>query len=97
MPLIAFIIIFSTVYTKILSKSMENYTKSNFKFKQGTLRKSSKIKALLVKEIKRYFSSPIYVINTIFGIILLIIMLVMWFVLINMQIDELLEVRNVKY
>lgn len=29
-------------------------------------------------------------------IILLIIMLAMWFVLINMQIDELLEVRNVK-
>lgn len=29
-------------------------------------------------------------------IILLIIMLVMWFVLINMQIDELLEVRHVK-
>lgn len=30
-------------------------------------------------------------------IILLIIMLVMWFVLINMQIDKLMEVRNVKY
>jgi hypothetical protein len=30
-------------------------------------------------------------------IILLIIMLAMWFVLINMQIDELMEVRNVKY
>lgn len=30
-------------------------------------------------------------------IILLIIMLVMWFILINMQIDELLEVRHVKY
>lgn len=29
-------------------------------------------------------------------ITLLIVMLVMWFVLINMQIDELLEVRNVK-
>ena len=29
-------------------------------------------------------------------IMLLIVMLVMWFVLINMQIDELLEVRNVK-
>lgn len=29
-------------------------------------------------------------------IILLIVMLVMWFVLINMQIDELLEVRHVK-
>ena len=30
-------------------------------------------------------------------IILLIIMLVMWFVIINMQIDDLMEVRNVKY
>lgn len=30
-------------------------------------------------------------------IILLIIMLVVWFVLINMQIDKLMEVRNVKY
>lgn len=29
-------------------------------------------------------------------IILLIIMLVMWFVIINMQIDDLMEVRNVK-
>lgn len=28
-------------------------------------------------------------------IVLLIIMLVAWFILINMQIDELLEVRNV--
>lgn len=30
-------------------------------------------------------------------IILLIIMLVMWFVIINMQIDDLMEVRHVKY
>lgn len=29
-------------------------------------------------------------------IILLIIMLIMWFVLINMQIDKLMEVRHVK-
>lgn len=29
-------------------------------------------------------------------IVLLIVMLIMWFVLINMQIDELMEVRNVK-
>ena len=29
-------------------------------------------------------------------IVLLIIMLVMWFVLMSMQIDKLLEVRNVK-
>lgn len=30
-------------------------------------------------------------------IILLVIMLVMWFVIINMQIDELMEVCHVKY
>lgn len=29
-------------------------------------------------------------------IVLLVIMLVMWFVIINMQIDDLMEVRNVK-
>ena len=29
-------------------------------------------------------------------IILLIILLVMWFILINMQIDDLMEVRNVE-
>lgn len=30
-------------------------------------------------------------------IVLLIIMLVTWFILINMQIDDLLEVKHVKY
>lgn len=41
---------------------------------------------------KYYIVSNRYIIF----IALLIVMLVMWFVLINMQIDELMEVRHVK-
>nr|DAD92071.1 MAG TPA: hypothetical protein [Podoviridae sp. ctTZV6] len=33
----------------------------------------------------------------IYFMLLLVIMLITWFILVNMQIDELLEVRNVKY
>lgn len=33
----------------------------------------------------------------IYFVLLLVVMLVMWFVLINMQIDELLEVQHVKF
>lgn len=33
----------------------------------------------------------------IYFMLLLVIMLITWFILVNMQIDGLLEVRNVKY
>jgi ABC-2 type transport system permease protein len=39
----------------------------------GELRTSTPLKALYVKEIKRYFSSPLYVLNTGIGIVLLTI------------------------
>ena len=65
-----FIIIFNKSFTSISSKLQENYKKSNYKVKK--MRTSSKLKALVNKEIKRYFSSPIYVVNTIIGPLLLI-------------------------
>ena len=43
------------------------------KFKMGELKTSSPLKALYVKELKRYFSSPLYVLNTGFGIVMLTI------------------------
>lgn len=33
----------------------------------------------------------------IYFMLLLVIMLITWFILVNIQIDELMEVRNVKY
>ncbi len=43
------------------------------KFKMGELKTATPLKALFRKEIKRYFSSPIYVLNTGIGVILLTI------------------------
>ncbi len=40
-------------------------------FKMGEIKTSSPIKALYRKELKRYFSSPLYVLNTGFGIVML--------------------------
>lgn len=60
-----FIYIFSISYFKIISKLSEKSSKSNYKIKE--MKVTSKFKALLKKEIKRYFGSPVYVMNTIFG------------------------------
>ena len=64
-----FIYIMSIRYTSIISKLGENKTRSNFKMK--SLKEEKPVKALLKKEIKRFFSSPIYVLNTSFGVILM--------------------------
>jgi ABC-2 type transport system permease protein len=47
--------------------------KSSVKYKMGELKLASPCKALYKKELKRYFSSTIYVLNTGFGIVLLTI------------------------
>ena len=65
-----FVFVFNSSYKTITSRLQENYKKANYKVKE--LKKSSQLKALLNKEIRRYFASPIYVINTIIGPILLI-------------------------
>ncbi|MFB7155734.1 hypothetical protein [Lysinibacillus sp. NPDC056232] len=68
---VIFIISLSFVYkglnTKIRSMS------SNKKYEVKTLKRSSKLKALYVKEIKRLFSSTTYLINTGFGMIMMVI------------------------
>lgn len=66
-----FILVLNKSYFKILSKLGSHKTKSNYKM--TTLKTTSKYKALKQKEIKRYFSSAIYVFNTLFGMILVII------------------------
>lgn len=68
-PFIIFILIFSKGFTKINSKMTEGHKVNHYKVKG--LKSSKPIKALLNKELKRYFSSYIYVLNTSFGVILL--------------------------
>ncbi|MDU5111410.1 MAG: ABC transporter permease [Clostridium sp.] len=69
-----FIIVFNKAYKKISSKLQESYKKNNYKI--TSMKSSSITKALLIKEAKRYFASPIYVLNTIIGPVLLLIMAV---------------------
>ncbi|GAA0125708.1 ABC transporter permease [Clostridium sp. CTA-19] len=66
-----FIYVFNKSFKVINSKLMETYKKDNYKMKD--LAESSQLKALIKKEMKRYFSSSVYVLNTFFGIVLLTI------------------------
>ncbi len=66
-----FVSLLNKSYLKIITKLNSHNTKSNYKIQ--TLQTKTKSKALLEKEFKRYFSSAIYVFNTIFGVILILI------------------------
>lgn len=68
--LIVFIYVLSITYFKVIQLNHENIRHSNKKFKLTT---SSPFTALVKKEIKKYFSSPTYVLNTMFGLAILLI------------------------
>ena len=70
-PLILFVLIFSLGYFKIISKLSENHSKSKFTFK--TVKTRNVFDTLFVKEMKKYFRSSVYLLNTIVGPMLLII------------------------
>ncbi len=69
-PFIVFVIVFSRLFGKINARLGENYKKANYKMQ--SLKSNSVAKALLQKEIKRYFSTPIYVLNTGIGMIIIV-------------------------
>ncbi|MBD7913808.1 ABC transporter permease [Clostridium sp. Sa3CUN1] len=89
-----FIIIFSKSFNKISAKLQESYKKANYKVKE--MKSSSQLAALVKKEIKRYFASPIYVVNTIFGPIMLIGMAVATIFLGEKVILSIIEVDIIK-
>ena len=73
-PLLVFIYIGSKFYFKVVFNSKEISTKSK-KLKETDLKeKKTPLKALTIKELKRYFSSPVYIFNTCFGLILILVM-----------------------
>ena len=69
-PLLIFIMIGSIYYFKIVFKSKEiSIVKNN---KKGRIKVRKPIISLVRKELKRYLSSPIYMFNTGFGLLILI-------------------------
>jgi len=66
-----FVVVFSKSFKTLNLKLQETYRKSNYKL--GEITTSSVVAALIKKETKRYFSTPVYVLNTIIGPILLLV------------------------
>lgn len=73
-PTILFICIASIFYFKIISKTAEKSGKKSksISLNNKTLKRRSKVISLIKKELKRFFDSPVYIINTMFGGVLII-------------------------
>lgn len=75
-PAILFIYVASIFYFKITSKLGEkanNNKKENWeKFAKKTFKVKSQLSGLINKEMKRFFSSPVFIINAGFGMVLMI-------------------------
>lgn len=94
-PLILYVYIAKISYFNIIFKLSEKNnnigkTKNN-KEKNKTYKKNSKLKSLVLKELKRYFSSPIYIFNTSFGIILMLIITIGMIINLNGMIGIVLN------
>ena len=72
-PFILFILIGSKLYFYIIFNSKESSVKGNYKNKKEQIIKRKPIISLVKKELKRYFSSPVYMFNTSFGLLLSVI------------------------
>ncbi len=68
---ILYTLLVKAVFKKMNTAIMTGRARSNYKL--GSLKTSSPIKALFHKELKRYFSSTLYVTNTAIGIVMLML------------------------
>jgi ABC-2 type transport system permease protein len=74
LPFYGFVYLVGRSYAKASMRTRGAYVRKNFKM--TTLKKSTQNRALFKREIKRYFSSNIYVMNTLVGPVLTTILLV---------------------
>lgn len=72
-PLIIFIYIASIRYFKIISKSKETGAKNRKVRNLKEISKKGKVSLLVNKELKKYFSSTVYMFNTSLGLIIMLV------------------------
>lgn len=72
-PFFLFILIGAKFYFKIISSSKVNEIKRKVNHKKELIIKRKPIISLVRKELKRYFSSPVYMFNTSFGLLLSVV------------------------
>jgi ABC-2 type transport system permease protein len=85
-----YISILSKYYNKLNNALTSRSTRSNYRL--GDLQENSVLKSLFMKEIKRYFSSPLYVVNTGIGSVFLILLSIALFLFNSKQLDQMLEI-----
>lgn len=79
---------------KIVAKLSETHQMANYKL--GQLKTKSVVKALYQKEVKRYLASPIYVMNTSIGMLLVVIMAIGSFFFSPDQLEALLQIPEIQ-
>lgn len=93
-PIALFVYLFAKNFSKMNGRLSETYKANNYKFKE--LKSSSPVIALFNKEVKRYFSSNVYVMNTFVGMIMLVIFTGAVLLVGYDKIAEMLEISVVK-
>lgn len=68
---VLFVLVFSRSYYRVVSRLSEKHSSANYQMKK--LKSNSAFWALTKKELKKYFSTPVYVFNTIVGPVMLLI------------------------
>lgn len=94
-PFMLFIYLGSKYYFKIISNSKDSNTKKNKK-EIEVFKKNSPVKALTIKELRRYFSSPVYMFNTMFGLLILTILTILLCIKGDSIIDMFLSSKGIE-
>ena len=87
-----FIIFINYGYNTLRTKILRHNIKSDYILKRYTINKP--VIALYKKEIKRYFSSPLYVINTAFGCIIMVLLILSIIIFNEKVISSFTKINN---
>ena len=79
---------FKTIHTMLHTSGRRS------QYEGGQVKESSVLGTLYYKELKRYFSSPVYVMNTSVGIILMLLLSISLFFLDTTQIEHILDISG---
>ena len=94
-PAILFVYVASIFYFKITSKLGEkgnNIKKSNWtKVKDKTFNTKTQLSGLINKEMKRFFSSPVFIINAGFGMVLMVVVTIAMSINFDGMINSLMQ------
>ena len=72
-PAVLFIYLAGIFYFKLTSKSTEKGIRRKFIIKENTYNVKNPLRALIYKELKRFLSSPVFIINSAFGLLLIVV------------------------